>query len=174
DAFLNNLDPHSNFLDPKTYKSIMETTSGEFFGIGIVIDNTRQTKDKSLLVIETIPDGPADKAGVKALDKIVEIEGNSLDGMTTEEATSMLKGERNTKVHIKIMRDNYPDIIALDIVRDEIKEQASLCFYLPDHDIYYFSLTTFSDGSVRQIHKLLQELQHKNCKAFMLDLRNNS
>ncbi|HSW73787.1 MAG TPA: PDZ domain-containing protein, partial [Candidatus Limnocylindria bacterium] len=94
DAFLTHLDPHSNFLDPKTYKSILESTSGEFFGIGIVIDNTRQTKDKFLLVIDTIPNGPADTAGVKALDKIVEIDGKPLEGMTSEEATSMLKGER--------------------------------------------------------------------------------
>ena len=49
DAFLNDLDPHSSFLDPKTYKSMLESTSGEFFGIGIIIDNTRKTKDKFCL-----------------------------------------------------------------------------------------------------------------------------
>lgn len=174
DAFLTNLDPHSNFLDPKTYKSILESTSGEFFGIGIIIDNTRQTKDKFLLVIDTIPNGPADTAGVKSLDKIVEIDGKPLEGMTTEEATSMLKGERNTKVHIKIMRDNFPDIISLDIKRDEIKEQASLCFSIPKHAIYYLSLNTFSDGSTQQVEKLLKKIKNKDYKALILDLRNNS
>ena len=57
---------------------MMEATSGEFFGIGVVIDNTRNSKDKQLIIIDTIPDGPADKAGLKPFDKIVEIEGKAL------------------------------------------------------------------------------------------------
>jgi len=92
DAFVNHLDPHSSFLDPKTYTAMLETTSGEFFGVGILIDNSRKPKDKHLTIVDTIADGPADKAGVKPLDKIVEIEGKSLEGMSTEQATSMLKG----------------------------------------------------------------------------------
>ncbi len=90
------------FSDPKTYKAILESTSGEFFGIGVVIDNTRSSKEKFLMVTDTIPQGPADKAGVKPFDKIVEIDNKPLEGMTTEEATSLLKGERNTVVHIKL------------------------------------------------------------------------
>ncbi|HZW61547.1 MAG TPA: S41 family peptidase [Candidatus Babeliales bacterium] len=174
DAFISNLDPHSSFLDQKTYKHILETTSGEFFGIGIVIDNTRQAKDKFLLVVDTVAEGPADKAGVKPLDKIVEIDDQPLEGMTTDEATSKLKGERNTKVHIKILRENHPDIIALDITRDEIKEQSSLCFYMPDHQIYYFSLSTFSDNAVHQLEKLFSQIDKKSAKAIIWDLRNNS
>src|SRR3990167_2580088 len=115
DAFLSSLDPHSSFLDPKTYKSILETTSGEFYGIGIVIDNTRQTKDKFLTVVDTIPDGPADKAGVKPFDKIIDIDGKILEGMTTDEATIKLKGERNTQVHIKVLRDGQSDLLSFDI-----------------------------------------------------------
>ncbi len=173
-GFLKSLDPHSDFLDPKTYKSILETTSGEFFGIGIVIDNTRQTKDKFLLIIDTIPEGPADTAGVKPFDKIVEIDGKPLEGMTTEEATSMLKGERKTTVHIKNLRENHPDIIPLDIKRDEIKEQSSLCFYIPEHNVYYVSLTIFSDNSAKQIEQLLTQLKNKEYKGLIIDLRNNT
>ena len=104
--FLNCIDPHSNLLDPKTYKNMMEATSGEFFGIGVVIDATRSSKDKQLTVMDTIPDGPADKAeslsplgmkGLKPFDKIVEIDGKILEGMPTDEATAMLKGERLPK-----------------------------------------------------------------------------
>ena len=67
--------PTQAFLDPKAYKQLLETTGGEFFGIGIVIDNTRQPKDKYLIAIDTMPEGPADKAGMKPYDKIVEING---------------------------------------------------------------------------------------------------
>lgn len=174
DTFLNCIDPHSNLLDPKTYKAMMEATSGEFFGIGIVIDNTRNSKDKHLIIIDTIPDGPADKAGIKPFDKIVEIDGKALEGMPTDEATMMLKGERNTKVHVKVIRDNTPELLPFDITRDVIKEQNSLCFYLPDQNIYYLSLNMFTDTSARQLEGLLTKAHEKPFKALILDLRNNS
>ncbi len=174
DTFLSCIDPHSNLLDPKTYKNMLEATSGEFFGIGVVIDNTRNSKDKHLIIIDTIPDGPADKAGLKPFDKIVEIEGKALEGMSTDEATAMLKGERNTKVHVKVMRENAPEILSFDITRDVIKEQNSLCFYLQDQDIYYLSLNMFTDTSARQIEQLLTKAHEKEYKGLILDLRNNS
>jgi carboxyl-terminal processing protease len=174
DTFLSCIDPHSNLLDPKTYKNMLEQTSGEFFGIGVVIDNTRNSKDKQLIIIDTIPDGPADKAGIKPFDKIVEIEGKALEGMSTDEATSMLKGERNTKVHIKVMRENAPELLSFDITRDVIKEQNSLCFYLEDQNIYYLSLNMFTDTSARQIEQLLTKAHEKEYKGLILDLRNNS
>lgn len=174
DAFLNCIDPHSNLLDPKTYKNMMEATSGEFFGIGVVIDNTRNSKDKQLIIIDTIPEGPADKAGLKPFDKIVEIEGKSLEGMSTDEATAMLKGERNTKVHVKVLRENQPEMLSFDITRDIIKEQNSLCFYIQDQNIYYLSLNMFNDNSSRQLEELLLKAHEKEYKGLILDLRNNS
>lgn len=149
DCFLNSLDPHSSFLDPKTYQEMFQSTSGEFFGIGIVIDNTRKPKDKFLIVVDTIPNGPADQAGIKPLDKIIEIDGEVLEGMTTEKATAHLKGERNTKVNVKILRDGQQtDVLSFDITRDVIKEQNYLSFYIPDYNIYYLSLTMLDRKSV--------------------------
>lgn len=172
--YLNYLDPHSSFLDQKTYKRMLETTSGEFYGIGIVIDNTRTEKDKTLLIIDTIPEGPADTAGLKPLDKIVEIDGESLEGMSTDEAITKIKGERNTTVHIKALREGKSDLISLDITRDVVKEQNSLCFYLEDPNVYYISLTMFSENAVRRIEELLKKAQSKPYKALILDLRNNT
>lgn len=174
DGFLSCLDPHSSFLDPKTYKHIMEATTGEFFGIGIVIDNTRQSKDKYLVVIDTIAEGPADKTGVKPFDKIVEIDGKPMEGMTTDEATAKLKGERNTKVHIKVLREGQPDLLAFDITRDVVKEQSSLAFYIPEYNVSYLSLTSFTENSVKQLTELLKQSIKKQYKGLILDLRNNS
>lgn len=175
DSFLTCLDPHSSFLDPKTYTSILESTSGEFFGIGIVIDNTRNTKDKTMLIIDTIPEGPADKAGIKPLDKIIEIDGQSLENMTNEEITAKLKGKRHTTVTIKVLRDNKPDkLFSFTIKRDVIKEQSSLCFYLNEYNICYISLSTFSEQSYKQLSQLLQQAKKKPYKGLILDLRNNS
>lgn len=172
--FLVCLDPHSSFLDKKTYQSIIEATSGEFFGVGIILDGTRQPKEKYLLIIDTISQGPADTAGVKSLDKIIEIDGQPIEGLSTEEAMAKLRGERTTKVHIKVLREGQPDLLSFDITRDAIKEQSSACFYLPDQNIYYLSLTTFSENSIKQIQALLEKSKHKKAKALILDLRNNS
>jgi len=173
-TFLNCLDPHSSFLDPKTYKAILEMTSGQFFGIGIVIDNTRSSKDKHLNVINTIPNGPAEKAGVKQYDKIIEIDGKKLEGMTTEEATTKLRGEKGTKVAIKVLRENKKAPLPFEITRDVVKAQSSIAFYLKEHDIYYVSLSTFSNNAVKQIRDILEKATKKSYKGLILDLRNNS
>ena len=173
-GFLNCLDPHSGFLEPKTYNKMIEETSGEFFGIGVVIDNTRSEKDKAILIINTIPGGPSDKAGIQALDKIVEIDGDILEGMSTEEATSKLRGERNSSVTIKVLREGHPDLLSFDITRDIVKEQSSLSFYVPQYNIYYVSLTTFADNSAQQLEKLLNQASAKQYKGLILDLRSNT
>jgi carboxyl-terminal processing protease len=174
DAFVNSFDPHSNYLDAQTYKSMMESTSGEFHGIGIVINNTRKARDKFLMVIETIPDGPADKIGIRAYDKIVEVDGKLLEGMTTEQATSILRGQKGTSVTIKVLREGSLDLLTFTIVRDIVKEQQSLCFYIKSKDIYYISLTMFAQNSAQQLEQLLNKTGEREPKGIILDLRNNS
>jgi carboxyl-terminal processing protease len=172
-SFLSCLDPHSTYLDSKTYKRMLEMSNGEFFGIGVIIDNTRTDKDKALLVIDTIAEGPADKAGLIPFDKIVEIDDQPLEGRTTDELVTNLKGERNTKVTVKVMREGKQDLLSFTITRDVIQEQQSLCFYMPDQDIYYLSLSIFADNAVKQLESLLKASSHKKFKGLILDLRNN-
>lgn len=174
DGFMAALDPHSNFLDPKTYRNILETTSGEFFGIGIIIDATRKPKDRFLMVVDVIPDGPAEQAGVLPYDKIIEIEGKTLEGMSTEEATAKLRGEKGSTVHIKVLREDKPDPRQFDIARNVVKEQTSIAFYIKDYDAYYLSLTSFTSNAVSQIENLLKKSTQKRYKGLILDLRNNS
>ncbi len=174
DAFMSNFDPHSSFFDPKTYKAMLESTSGQFYGIGIVIDNTRKSKDKFLTIVDVIPGGPSDKAGIKPLDKIIEIDGEQLEGMSTEEATAKIKGPRNTTVSIKILRENHPDLITFDITRDVIKEQNSMSFLIKNQNIYYISLNMFTENSVKQIELALKQSAQHPYRGLILDLRNNS
>lgn len=177
DNFLHNLDPHSNFLNQKTYKMIFESTLGKFSGrIGIIIANTRSTQDNYLTIIDTIPGSPADQAGLEPMDKIVAIgdDGKTLGGMTTEEAISLLQGECDTKVHIKVMRADQEELLSFDIKRTLITEQSALSFYLPEHNIYYLSLTIFSENALSQIKNLLEIVAKNKYKGLILDLRNNS
>lgn len=174
-AFLDCLDPHSGFLDPETYKMILETTTGEFYGIGVVIDNTRRTKDKHLTIIETLPQGPAETVGVKAGDKIIEIDGTTLEGMPTEKITALLKGPRNSKVSIKIIREGFPDLLSFDIVRDVIKEQNTVAFNIPGHNIAYLSLSQFSENVVKALESLIKRVsKDPSYNGIIIDLRNNS
>ncbi len=172
--FLNHLDPHSAFLDEKTYTRMMETTSGSFDGIGIVIDNTRKPKDRFLTVVETIINGPSDKAGLEAGDKIVEIEKETLEGMTTEEIITKLKGKRGTKVNIKVLREGQQDLLEFEITRDKIEEQNLLSFLIKNHNIYYLSLSTFSRKAIITMKELIEQSQKGSYKGIIIDLRNNS
>ncbi len=173
-GFLSNTDPHSAFFPPKEYKDIMESTSGQFYGIGIVIDNTRNSKDKFLTVVDTVPDGPADSAGMQPFDKIIEVEGKKLDGLSTEEITALIKGERNTQVQVKVLREGEKDLLEFDITRDIVKQQNSLCFYLPQQHIYYLALSTFTQNAINQMQELLKKSKEKQYKGLIIDLRNNS
>lgn len=174
DGFVSTLDAHSSLLDPKSYTEMLKMTSGEFFGIGIVIDNMRKKKDKHLTVIDTIPDGPADKAGILPMDKIVEVNGNILEGDATEKIIAQLKGERHSSVNVKVMRENNQDLLSFDIVRDVVKEQHSLSFHIKNHDIAYISLSMFTEIAAKQIAQLLKKSHEHHYKGLILDLRNNS
>jgi carboxyl-terminal processing protease len=172
--FLNHLDPHSAFLDPETYTRMLESTSGTFFGIGIVIDNTRKTKDKFLVVVDVISDGPADKVGIEPGDKIIEVDDAILEGMATEEIIAKIKGERKTKVHLKVLREGQADLLEYTIERDIVKEQSTLSFHLEDNDIYYVSLSVFSKNAIDQVRNLLEKGKKHDYRGLILDLRNNS
>jgi carboxyl-terminal processing protease len=174
DAFISTLDPHSKFLDNQEYNSILESTIGEFYGIGVVINNTRSSKEKFLTLIEIIPDGPASKSGLLQYDKIVEIDGKALEGMSTQEATKLLKGKKGTTVTVKVLREGSFDLLTFTITRDVVKEQQSLCFYLKEKNIYYLSLSMFAENSVQQLEKLLKKAQKQEPRGLILDLRNNS
>lgn len=173
-AYISTLDPHSSFMDPKSYKEIIETTQGEFFGIGVIIDNLKEAEQEFLKIIDTIPAGPADKAGIRADDMIVQINDDSLKGITVEEIVAKLKGKRNTPVTIKIKRGNNPELLSFTVSRDIVKEQDALCYYFKDNSIYYLSLRLFTENSVKQLEQLLKKCKAQHSKGLILDLRNNS
>jgi carboxyl-terminal processing protease len=94
--------------------------------------------------------------------------------MRTEQATTLLKGPRGSKVSLKIIRDGSIDILTVVITRDVIKEQQSLCFYIESKNIYYLSLSMFAETSASQLTALLKKANEQNYRGLILDLRNNS
>lgn len=165
--------PHCDFLDPKAYESILRTTSGEFYGIGVII-GSKNVEDAFIVIIDVLPGNPADQAGIKAGDKIIEIEGKSLTSMSADEIAALLKGERHSIVHVTVERANYPEPLSFKIKRDVIKDANALCYYIKDYNVYYFSLVLFTQQAAKQISQVLKKAEQTNARAIILDLRNNS
>lgn len=173
-AFVHTLDPHSSFMDPKNYKSILETTQGEFCGIGVIIDSRRESENETLTILDVLPASPAQQAGLCAQDKIVQVDDEVVKGLSTEEITAKLKGKRHTKVMVTIQRPAYPELMSFTITRDIIKEQNTLCYHLKEQNIFYLALALFSESSAKQIEAALKKCIEKRAQGLILDLRNNA
>lgn len=164
------VDAHSAFFPPDSFKQAMESATGEFGGIGVSV-LPKSTEDDALALLEVIDRGPADKAGLKAGDKIVEIEGEKLKGLSADEVVVKLKGKPGTQIKVKVLRDKKPK--EFTITRDIIKDQTSTCFFFKDQGVYYLSLKIFSQNSAQQVAELLERVNEGECKGMILDLRRN-
>lgn len=162
------IDAHSTFIP--NFEEVAETTSGKFSGIGVSIIS-KANEDESLLVVDIINDSPAEKAGMLAGDKIVEVAGEKLRGLSSDEVIGKIKGQIGTKVSLKVLRDKKP--LSFDVKRDVIKDQTSYCYHFKDQNIYYFSLKLFSELAPQQIKNLLETANSNNSKGIILDLRSN-
>ena len=168
-GMLNSLDPHSSFMPPDSYKEMQIETKGEFGGLGIQIG----LKDDALTVIAPIEDTPAYKAGVKAGDRIVKINGESTKNMSLQDAVSKLRGPKGTSVTITLMRKEWSEPKDITLVRDIIKIRSVKSKVLEDK-IGYIKLTQFQEQTVSELDNALKELVEKeNITALILDLRNN-
>jgi len=160
-------DPYSRFIEPKVFEDMTTNIEGEFYGVGIQIG----LKDNWLTVIAPIEGTPADKAGIKSQDKIIKVDGKSTEGISTQEAVHMIRGERGTEVILSIKREgeslkDYP------IVRDKIDLKSVNKKEIFD-GIGYIQLTTFESGKTgRELKKALQKME-KEIKGVVIDLRNN-
>jgi carboxyl-terminal processing protease len=166
-GMLQNLDPHSSYMDKETYKEFKVETKGEFGGLGITIG----MRDKILTVISPIEDTPADKAGIKAGDKIIKIDDKSTANITLDEAVKKLRGKPGTNVKITILRDGVEKPFDVTITRAIIKIQAVKSKMIDD--IAYIRLTNFKEDASKEIMDALKKLSKNDYKGIILDLRNN-
>jgi carboxyl-terminal processing protease len=161
-------DPHTRFMTPELYKEMKVETEGEFGGLGIVIG----IKENQLTIISPIEDTPAARAGVKAGDKIMEIDGVTTKDITLFEAVKKLRGPKGTKVTISIERKGEEQWLKFTIIRDIIKIK-SVKYDVIKKDIGYIRLTNFNQKTPNELHEALVKLKEKNIKSLILDLRNN-
>lgn len=169
-AAVSQVDAHSAFFSRESYKSALESTSGEFSGIGVSIIS-KTPEDEALAIIDVVQQGPAERAGLVAGDKIVEVDGEKLRGLSTDEVVAKLKGRIGTKVQLKIIRDKKP--LSFKVARELIKDQTSLCYFFKEQGVYYLSLKIFNEMSAKQIADLLVKANDGKCHGIILDLRRN-
>lgn len=163
------IDPHSSYI--KDYNQICETISGNFSGIGVSILNKNNDED-FLQVIDVIDESPAQKVGIFAGDKIIEISGQTLKNFSADEVISKIRGERGSKVKLKILRGKH--IFEVDVPRETINDKTSLGYHFPNQNIYFVSLKTFTETAPKQMRDLIQKInEDKGCRGLILDLRSN-
>ncbi len=175
DGMLSTLDPHSNYLTADDFQTMQEQTRGTFAGLGIQITMDNEGPDKGYVkIVAPIDDTPADRAGMQTNDLIVEIDDKPVLGMSIDEAISHLKGEKGTKVTIKVVRDREAEPFDLTLVRDIVTVQSVT--HERKGDFGYIRIATFSEQTDDGLKKAIKELNRKTpggMKGLVLDLRSN-
>ena len=169
-GMLSSLDPHSSFLDAKSFKYLNEQTQGKFGGLGIEV-----TMENGVVkVVSPIDDTPAFRAGLKPGDYIISLDGTPVIGMTLNEAVEKMRGKPGTKIKLTIRRNSEKPF---DVVlkREEIKIQ-SIKSDIKAKDIAYVRISSFSEEADKTIEKEIAKMQKKTnngIKGVILDVRNN-
>lgn len=159
------------FLDPKEYKSLNEgLDGGNFTGIGVVIDIDKATN--SLLVVQTIDNGPAQKAGLEPGDVITAVDGKLTKGLSTAEDSKLIRGKAGTTVRLTVQRAGESATRDIAVRRDFIHTPSVIGKVL-DNNIGYVQLVVFGSTTGQELNDTLARLQRQNVKGIILDVRNN-
>ena len=171
-GMLAGLDPHSSYMDPKSYRDMQVQTRGEFGGLGIEVT----MEDGLIKVVTPIDDTPASKAGILSGDVITHLDDEQVQGLTLSQAVEKMRGPVNTKIRLKVMRKGADKPIEISIVRETIRVR-SVRWRTEGDDIGYVRLTQFSEQTTEGLKKALAEFNEKlasdKFKGIVLDLRNN-
>ena len=166
---LQSLDPYSSYMSPEMYKNMETDTRGEFGGLGIEVG----MESGVVKVISPIDDTPASRAGIKAGDYIVKIDGIQVQGKTLMEAVTLMRGPVGEPIEITIRRKGKKKALIFEIIR-EIIQVKSVSSKVLENNIGYLRLTSFNENSSRQLKKIIKKIKSENkIKGFILDLRNN-
>jgi len=170
DAMLNELDPHSVYMDEEELKELRIGTRGEFGGLGITIGLTKEI----LTVISPLEGTPAFRAGIIAGDKIVKIEGKSTKGITLKDAVKKLRGKPGTEVNISVQREGLEEVLEFTIERAIIKIKPVPYSGMVSKDVGYIRLARFSRDSGIEVGRAVDSLRAVGARKFIVDIRNNS
>jgi carboxyl-terminal processing protease len=170
-GMLTGLDPHSSYMDAKSFRDMQVQTRGEFGGLGIEVT----MEDGLVKVVSPIDDTPASKAGILANDIITNLDDEAVQGLTLNQAVDKMRGPIGTKIRLKIIRKGQDSPIDVTLVRDNIRVR-SVRSRIESDDVAYIRITTFNEQTTEGLKKSISDLQSQlgdKLKGYIIDLRNN-
>jgi carboxyl-terminal processing protease len=168
-GMLQTLDPHSSFMDPRSYAAMRERQEGRYYGLGISIN----VVDSDITVATVYENTPAYEAGMRRGDIIARIENEDTKGWQTTQAVAKLKGPKGTTVNISIKRTGYEKLIPLTVRRDEVHIPTVIAAVMLDPTTGYIKLTEFAETSDQELGRALRDLTRQGMRRLVFDLRGN-
>src|SRR5260221_198527 len=170
-GMLAGLDPHSSYMDSKSFRDLQVQTRGEFGGLGIEVT----MEDGLIKVVAPIDETPAAKAGIMANDVITHLDDEPVQGLTLNQAVEKMRGPENSKIKLKIMRKGQDKPIEIAITRARIQVR-SVRSHLEGDDVGFIRVTQFNEQTTEGLKKAITDLSAQagdKLKGFIIDLRNN-
>ena len=170
-TMLEDLDPHSVYFSPEELKEADEPLNGNFEGIGVQFNIFKDT----IMVVSPISGGPSERLGIRAGDRIVEVDGENAAGIgiTNRDVMKLLKGPKGTVVQVGIKREGVKELLTFDITRDKIPIYSIDAVHMVDKNIGYIKVSRFAKTTMDEFREALVELQDQGMKDLILDLQGN-
>lgn len=169
DAMLNDLDPYTNYIPESDIEDYRFMSTGQYGGIGALV----RKKGDFVYISEPYEGKPADKAGLRAGDALLEVDGKSVKGKETNDVVKMLKGVPKTNVRIKVKREGTADPLEFTVTRDEIKINNVPYYGFVEGKVGYIRLSGFTEDAGREVKDALIALKDQGAESIILDLRDN-
>lgn len=170
DAMLESLDPYTNYISESELEDIRFMTSGTYGGIGALIQNN----NNHIIISDPYEGFPAQKAGLKAGDEIIKVNGTDIKGKSSSDVSTMLKGQAGTQLELMIVRPGEDKPVKINLEREEIKIPNVNYFSMLSNNIAYIKLTSFTENAGKEVQDAFVELKRKNqIDGVILDLRGN-
>ncbi|MBQ5353030.1 MAG: S41 family peptidase, partial [Alistipes sp.] len=171
-AIIKKLDPHSSYIPASEFKQIEEPLQGEFDGIGIVFNMATDT----VIVLNVVPSGPSQKAGILAGDRIIKVNDTIIAGqkMPQRDVMKRLRGPRGTQVELSLKRQGIDEPVLVTVTRDAIPLNSVEATVMMTESVGFIRLSQFARTSHREIKSAIDTLRKQGMKSLILDLRGNS
>lgn len=168
-GMLETLDPHSSFLDPRTFEKMRARQEGSFFGVGIIISR----RDGQVTVIAPIAGTPAAAKGLRAGDVISRVEGESTEDMDLDDVVDRVRGPEGSTVNLTVSRPGLKDPLEVEITRARIPTTSVRFAFMIRPEVGYIRLTEFTNTSAGEVREAVDRLTARGMKRLVFDLRDN-